>query len=399
MTFNKAARYAMDAERSRLYDWTVATQQNEIAEMARTPGSKNKSKTASQLMEALAFVSIAGTKDDQPYKQHVALNSNFAVASDGQLTAGYPITEELECCPHLELLKKAISQCGNTLAIAEQENGALSIKGDKLRAMVPCLPFSVMPDFDIMQPDPNIATIDDRIKAAFAVCGVMVSESGSRMVEAALLLEANACTGTNGRVLMQYWHGIHLPPSLVVPKIFAAAVCKTKSPLVGFGFNPGHSVTFHFENGAWLKTLLYSDAYPDVAPIIDQQSVPLPVPEGFFEAIETVADFNEEGTATITDGEIVSHKGTEAAGAAYEIEGLKSDLSFKSEYIKMIAPFAKTIDLSKPDRAFFFGDNMRGVIMAYGLASKLKIKAPPIEQTETMEQWRARGELDSEIPF
>src|SRR3990167_388351 len=290
--------YNLDREDGgkRLLKYTIENNLNGDDEMARVKGSKNKPKEAieiddgakpetetpkpvtvakpgkssqaSQLAEALAFVSVAGTKDDAPYKEHVILNNRVAIASDGQLTAGFPITEELACCPHLELLKSAIAKSGKTLAITELESGGLSIKGDKLRAVVPCIPFTALPDYAVLAPDQNIAPIDDRLKQAFSVCGVLVSEAAPEFIKASMLLEANQCTATNRATLIQYWHGVNLPPSLVVPKIFASAVCKQKSKLVGFGWTEGRSITFHFENGGWIKTLLYLDAYPNVAAII-----------------------------------------------------------------------------------------------------------------------------------
>src|SRR5262249_1445820 len=149
-------------------------------DMGRPKGAANKPKQpsqAEQLLEALQFVSVAGTKDDCQYKEHVVLNNKFAVCYDGVLTAGYPIVEGLECCPHLGLLRAGIRKCGQSLVIAELESGALSIKGDKLRAIVPCLPFTEMPDLRFVTPDPSIAAISDALKEAMSVCGVTVSES------------------------------------------------------------------------------------------------------------------------------------------------------------------------------------------------------------------------------
>lgn len=383
--------------------------------MARTKGALGKATQAKQLSDALAFVAVAGTKDDQPYKMHVVLNGGYAVASDGQLSAGYPIAEELECCPHLGLLTIAIAKSGKTLAITELETGSLSVKGDKPKFIVPCLSFDAMPDIAMLQPDPSCAVIDDRLKQAFAVCGTLVSESATTFLEASLLLEANTVTATNRATLMQYWHGIDLPPGLVVPKIFAAAVCKTKSPLVGFGFKPGCSVTFHFENGSWLRTLLYENAYPDIARIIDKptlEATPLatvPVPAEFFEAIATVAQFSDKGDAYFSDGLVTSHGG-ETNSAEFEIDGLNSTLSFASEQMKLIAPYATSIDLTTfEDRAYFFGDKMRGTIMACGRrvarAEVLDMdnfelgSNTPAMRPETTEEWRARGGTDDEIPF
>lgn len=407
----RAHLYQLDrddpCEGSRLLQWTIATRQNELSnerrskfpklnrkayeKMARVAGTKNKPKIAKQLSEALAFVSVAGTKDDVVYKQHVMLNNRFAIMSDGQITAGYPITEELECCPKLDLLIAAINKCGDTLVITELENGSLALKGDNPRFVVPCLPFTEMLEADVIAPDPSIAVIDDRIKTAFGVCGVIINERGDRMIETALLLEANVCTGTNGHVLMQYWHGIDLPPNLVVPKIFAAAVCKMKAELVGFGFTPGHSVTLHFKDGSWLKTLLYTDKYPDVSTIINRETKASPVPPGMFDAISSVAEFNKDGHAILEKGLIRSSFGDNDVGAQYDIAGLDVEKVFAGKLTKLIAPFVTSIDLTtEDDRAFFFGDSMRGVIMCI---------LSTAEPSQTSPAEREHFETNDEIPF
>lgn len=367
MTFDKLARFAQDRERtrlrnldkqdggSRLLNWTIETRQNEIAEMAR---KANKTSKAAELVAALNFVSVAGTKTEFPYQSHVVLNNKFAVACDGQLTAGHLITEELECCPHLGQLRAALAKTGNSLSIAELPSGQLSITGDKLAAKIPCVSFETLPSPELTKPDPICAVIDDRLKQAFATCGVTVSENGTRAFECGLLLEANICTGTDGKVLIQFWHGIDLPPALFVPKIFAAAVSKIKIPLVGFGWTEGRSITFHFENGAWIKTQLYEDKYPNIAQFMDVPCSPEPVPENLFEAIETVAAFDNDESATLADGKVI------ADNAEYEVEGLDGRCTYANEYAKRIAPFAKTIDLKTyDDRAFFFGDNVRGLML------------------------------------
>lgn len=368
MSFDKAARFALDNERCRLraldiedggrrlYEWTLKTFAQEDLEIMAA--RKKTALTANMgLATALSFVSVAGTKDDAPYKTHVALNNKFAVACDGQITAGHPIAEELECCPHLGQLRAALARTGESLSIAELPTGQLSITGDKLTAKIPCIAFDALPDSVLTKPDPVCAVIDDRIKAAFGVCGLMVSEAGDKAFKCGMLLRANDCTGTDGVLLIQYWHGIDLPPGLFVPKIFAAAVCKIKLPLVGFGFTAGRSVTFHFEGGAWIKTQLYEDKYPEVSQIIDAPCTPQPVPDNLFEAIEAVAAFDENECATLDEGKVVT------ANAEFQVDGLAASCSFSVDYTKMIAPLVKSIDLSRDDRAFFFGENLRGVVM------------------------------------
>jgi len=344
--------------------------------MGRPRGSTNKpkegeaapaaktSKVVNALSEALAFISVAATKKLQPYNEFCEFTNGFVVMSDGQISAGYPVEEQLNSIPNFNLLQKAIKGCGKSISITELDEGRLSIVGEKLRVIVPCLPHD---DFPEINKDAPIAVIDDRLKHAFVTCGAVADENGERLVECSLLLEANQCTATDGLVLIQYWHGIDLPPNLVIPKIFAKAVTKVKQPITAFGWTPEHSITFYFEGGAWIKTLLYQDKWPDISAIINVQSIPQNVLPGFFEGCLTVGEFNDDARVYISEEKVSSHRSLDI-GAQYEVKSLTKECSkvFSYESIKIIAPHVKTIDLvSYADRAFFFGDNLRGVIISY----------------------------------
>ena len=237
--------------------------------MGRPKGSTNKPKenpTVSKLADALTFITGGGTKDFQPYMQHVNLQNNYAVMSDGMISSGYPIEEELNCIPNYELLLKALKKCGKSLNITELDSGRLSIKGEGLRAIIPCLDPQEWPE---IAPDAPLAVIDDRIKHGFAMVAGLADENSDRVVTASLLLEANTVTATDSFSIMQFWHGIDLPPNLIIPKIFANAVIKSKYPITAFGWTFDRSITFYFEGGMWIKTQLYEDKWPEVGPLLD----------------------------------------------------------------------------------------------------------------------------------
>lgn len=341
----------------------------------RKPGSANKPKTPSQaemLEAALEFVAPVESSL-QEFAAFVDLTENMATMTNGQMAAGHPIVEELTLCPHLGKLRASLKRCGKTLVITETENRQLSIKGDKLRALVPCWHGELPP----ATPDaPAIEGDFDILKEAFRVCGTLASENGDRVVEASLLLEPNACTGTNGAAILQFWHGIpSLPPGTVIPKAFAAAIAANKKKITGLGANWNaeggfaSSVTFWFEGGAWLKTQCYNDRWPSLAPILDVPSSPVATPEGLFEAIDAIKHFLDDGKLSamhFVDGFVQSHA-EKTVGAQYEVKGLPGGKVFNGKLLAQIGPWAKSIDLTTHnDRAFFFGgdgNNVRGAVM------------------------------------
>lgn len=369
--------------------------------MARASGSKNKSTVAKELVEALAFVSNAANKGLHEWVDYVVLHGNYAIAGNGMVTAGYPIAEDITACPHLAKLKTAISKCSKSLNITQLDNGKLSVKGEKLVAQVDCLSLDAYP---FVQPDQNIASIDDRIKVAFSICGEVISEDGTRMVESALLLEANQCTACDGKTLLQYWHGIDLPPDLVLPKAFVALICKIKLPLVGFGYTPGRSVTFHFENGAWVKTILYEDKFPDVGQFINVQTNPQPIPPDLFEGVKTLRDFAEGDSVILKEGKVTTHD-SEVTGAQFTVEGLNVHRSFDAEYLGRMASFATTADFTTmDDRAFFYGENTRGLVMGKKLNKEPVGESPREPEQQYRDASPSRHDIsphqiDDDIPF
>lgn len=394
------------AKQGRLYDWTVNVYWPEIerkVEMAKgtTRGRPKKTTQAETLLNAIKFVEVAsGSFED--WQKFVSLSNKQIVAFNGQIAAGHPIVEEIDLCPQLERLKAALTRCGKTLVISETPTGALSIKGDKLRAVVPCVPGETLPP---VVPDAEQGPIGDIVKEAFKVCGTLASEAGTRVVEASLLLEANSCTGTNGAAIMQFWHGVSLPMNIVIPKAFSEAVAKTAKPLRGVGFSWGEakpsSMTVYFDDGAWIKTQCYADDWPEIGHLLNVASNPTEAPEELFEAVEAVSKFNDNETVIFADGYVISHASFDV-GAQYEVKGLQGGKKFDAKLIKQVVPFVKTIDLtSAEDRVYFFGGEpsnpIRGVVMAMKSEPIQQPAAPPEQQftrIETVEEPEADDESD-----
>jgi hypothetical protein len=346
--------------------------------MAR-PARKAKSTAASKLAEALNFVAPASNDDpSRVYQAHARVAAKWIIATNGTVSAGHPVEEELALCPHIARLVDALNKAGTTLALTERENGQLLVAGDKLKATVPCIPGDQFPP---IMPDPQCAVIDDRIKEGFGTVVGLAAQTGERVFETSILLRANSMFGCNGNVIFEYWHGIDLPPGLVIPKPAALAIANAKKTLSGFGFSRA-SATFYFEDGSWYKTQLYGETWPDIDALFDAPCFPGEVPAGLFEAVAAIENFSKDGAVHFHDEKMkTTYDNYEVNGptygATYEVPGLQGKHSFSAKLLRLIQPVCQSIDYtSADDRAFFMGGNVRGVIMK---RSKPEPPPPPRE--------------------
>lgn len=320
-----------------------------------------------KLTEAFEFVSPAFKEKGQPFEEFCRIVNHQVIAFNGVIAFGHPIDEDMAICPHLGKLLTAIKKAGSTLSLTELDSGRLSMKGDNLRVIIPCIDGSVIP---AVMPDPPCGTMNDDILAGFAAVNPLIKEGDQniRWIETAALMRANTIFATNGHVAFEYWHGIDLPPGLTIPKIAINALAKAKKKLTRFGFGP-HSVTFYFEDGAWIRTQTFSEQYPDVDRLMNRafngrgpDDLREPPPT-LFEACAAVAPFAETSAVFLGPGIVKSHA-ADGIGADYPVEGLTGYAVANSEYLKLIAPHAKKLDLHANDeQIIFFGDRIRGVLM------------------------------------
>lgn len=324
----------------------------------RTKRAKDEQEGATSLVAALKFISIAQKDIGSPYQCHSILSNKWAVAFDGVLALGHPIDEELNACPHTLRLIDALAKCGDSLAVTQTDAERLAIKSGAFRAFVPCVGLQSMPN---AAPDQPSAVIDDRLRTALEVVGGLASDNAQHVVTASILLRAGSAVATDRIFALEYWHGIDLPPGIVLPKAAAAAVCKIAKPLAKFGFS-NTTVTFWFADGSWLRSQLYSEPWPNIDRVLNVKCNPWPVPEKLAEALDAVAPFSGDGNVRFTANLLRSHD-VDGLGATFEVTGLPYGPKFNAKKLKILLQHAKVVDFAMPSGiAYFFGENVRGVL-------------------------------------
>ena len=325
--------------------------------MAKGP---KKQTFSSGLINSLKVLSEIGTTLDRLWEHHVVLKDGWAMMHNGVIAAGERISENLNVCPHNDLLIQALSKCGPNVSFTELETQRLSIKSDKFRAIIPCLSLY---DMAIPSPDPLCAAVDDRLKEAVRTVSALSDVDPLRLIAASILLNQGSAYATDGYVMIEAWHGIDLPPMLALPKAIIAPLVKNTKKLKGFGYSQS-SCTFYYEDDSWIKSQFFAAQWPDITKPLRQQSTQTPLPDGFFDGLAAIERFSDDGYVYFDDGILRSHKSADA-GASYEVIGLPKGPIMKIANLKMIKPYVKSADFLALDgkMTIWYGDNIRGAIM------------------------------------
>src|SRR6266436_3255408 len=306
--------------------------------MARASRSKIN-ETKSSLLQALEFCSVVSEKLGASYETHIGLRNHWAIAFNGIVAAGSPITEDLLCHPHNLFLIEALSKCDENFSLTQLDNGKLSIKSGKFKAVVPCLDPALMQE---ALPDPLLAPITNKFRDAVAAVGVLANEDAQHVLMASVLMNGASVISTNRVMLLEYWHGEDLPTNIPLPKEFVTALVKCKKDLIGFGFSKC-SATFHFTDGCWLRTQLYADEWPDVSRILNRKANLWVIDPNFFKALESVLPFSEDGNI-YSDTNLLKSHADEGIGASHECTGIPKGFVYPAKQLMIMKPYCKRID-------------------------------------------------------
>lgn len=328
-----------------------------MAPRGRPRKKASEKQETSSLLKAVAFCGLADNENQEVYTQHMVFIHGFAYRFDGILAAGYPCTDEISVSPRYENFAAALKRVGNDFEILVGEENMI-VKGGRLRANVPVLDASVYP---ALPPDPARVSVDDEtFRQHMGRINRIASDTSSHVITASILLADGLASATDRHLLMQTRVGIWTDRPLCIPKAALSSVLKSGEKLVGMGWGES-SVTFWFESGAFIRSQLYNEEWPDVnkfLPTIVEDHEPLP--KDFFEAIETILAVAETDDLML-DARGVSDKEPDTPTASvYELketEKLSGKISGKR--MMLLRDLVETACFEEEDKVTFFGPDFR----------------------------------------
>lgn len=342
---------------------------------------------ASRLLSAMKFLSVGHQATAGIQGNHTWFQNGWGCSFNGVIAAGIPMEGiDFTAYAHTKLLLDALGNVGKEMELTVDEH-TVGIKSGAFNALVPCGDRTQMVP---TPPDANIAPMDKRFAAALEMAGRIVSDTAANFRDAAILLNGPSVLATNGKTLIEAWHGISMPPGLVVPKALSNALKKVDAEPVGFGFSD-ETITVWMSNGGFVRCQLYREQYP--AMVLEQlnelATAPneVSIPTGFFRAVEAAAPFGgDEGTVFFTSGEVRAGPSSDFSewGARHKVKGLPDGLPTSGKALLLFAEEAKTMWLGTNDgtttrRIILKGDTFRAVLSANAVPQPEAAPAPEPE--------------------
>lgn len=312
------------------------------------------------MLDSLRFVMGAVAKKDfLPSLVHFRIAEGRIRGFNGTLGLSCPIDMNLDISPKATQFVKAIQTCKDTIQLHVTPAGRLSVKSGSFKAFVEC----TAEEYPMVEPEGESVELKGGLLKVLKRLLPFIAEDASRPWARGILLRGQSAYATNNIVVIENWMPQPFPVEINIPK---AAVVE----LLRIGEEPemmqisANSATFHFSGQRWLRTQTFATSWPDLARILDKESLQLPPPAGIWQAVEDLAPFVDDLGRLYLNAGSVSTGQTDGTGASVDIPELTASACFNFAQLRLLGASIETIDFSSyPKPCLFFGEGVRGAIV------------------------------------
>lgn len=299
-------------------------------------------------------------KDFLPALTHFVIDDGRVRGYNGTLALCSPIPFDISCKPKAEPLVRAIANCTDTVQLSMTPAGRLSIRSGAFKAFVDCI------DGDTPHVEPEGEPVELNGQAlldGLKTVAPFIGDDASRPWSNGVLLDGQSLFATNNIILAEYWLGHTFPKRLNVPRACVKEMLRINEAPVSAQVTD-NSITFHYSDGRWIRTQLYSVEWPNLAKVLDRPSNPLPIDPRLFTALQSVKPFTDKlGRIFFGDGMLSTHIEPNE-GASYEVPELQHEGVYSFEMLGLLDGTVTKIDWTMyPGPCMFFGDRLRGAII------------------------------------
>lgn len=310
----------------------------------------------------LKFVMGAVAKKDfVPQMKHFAIENGIVRSYNGLIALSSPIDFDIDCRPKAIPLVKAIQNCDETLQMSMMANGKLRIRSGPVEYKIECDQSDVLPH---VSPEGDVVEVDgEKFLEAIKIIEPFICDDANHQFSNGVLFSGQSLYATNNTCLIQYWVGRTFPTVVNVPKQAITEIIRINQPFISVQIHE-NSITFHYPDGRWIRSGLFSTQWPKFDHILDVQCKPSAINDALFEGIEKLKHTaDKQGRIYFKENKICTHE-DENEGGSFTIEGFNHNGIYAMEMLLCLKGVAETADFNLyPGACPFFGKNLRGAII------------------------------------
>ena len=319
------------------------------------------------MLRELKFVQGAvGKKDFIPAITHFCIEDGHVRAYNGTIALSSPIKCDLSVKPKAIPMVQAIARCDDTIALSMTAAGRLAIRSGNFKAFIECVEESQ----SHVQPEGEVINFDGKlVLEGIKTIQPFIGNDASRPWSAGILIKGESLFATNNVCAVEFWMGAEFPLTVNIPKAAIAEMIRINEA-------PTHaqvtetSITFHYADGRWIRSQLYSTEWPDFNKILVgyHDITHTPIPKELFVGLSTIKPFvNKNGQVFLKEDVIHTHEDPNE-GASFELDWIHKDSLFNLEMLALLEGIAETADFERyPAPCPFFGGRVRGAIIGMRL--------------------------------
>lgn len=321
------------------------------------------------MLNDLKFVQGAVAKKDYvPELTHFHISDGRIFGFNGILAISTPTDLAVSARPKAAPFVKAVERipADAEVVLNLTEAGRLSIKAGNFRAYIEChddaeATMTIAPEGEYVELPPGLLPVL-RVVAPFM--GIDATRPWAMGVH----LSGQSAYATNNIALIEHWLPLDFPFPLTIPAEAVKEMIRVGVEPVGIQVSE-RAVTFHYSNGAWIRTALVVGDWPNISRVLDVESDAEETPEGFFEAIRRLDAFTSKENHIFLRGGVIATSRHEGDGALVELDDFGGVGCHFLAQMSKLDGVATHIDFKGwPGPCMFFGDMLRGAIIGLGMS-------------------------------
>lgn len=308
-----------------------------------------------------AIKDALSSKDLGAFLNHYLIADGELIATDGKLTAGYPIDYSISALvpgPEFESLVGSLE--GEI--VATELDGAIKLAAGRMHGTIKTL----SPDtVAFLRPEGEFSAPPKDFVEALRRTRNFIADQAVNMWGLCACLRTGAILASNNISLVEVeCLELVTERDILIPSPAVDFIIGAKAELTGYLTNANHA-GFQWADGLWLRTQLIDDVFPaNASKLLEIKSTtPTAISKEWKKAYSAVADISE-AIVSIHPDKIVGGKGKVVVEYGVETPRLEQVVHFNPKFLDIVMGVAKSWDpQAYPKPVPFCGDGVYGIVV------------------------------------